>query len=208
MGPQIIEILIFAGVAFFIINKLISLLGTFDEESAKFQNSKFGEPSGAKDVTSSGTDWKNPINIGGFVKAYKSDYSVLIDPQDKTLQDSLDEMPSKIENFDQEKFIQNAQKAIDMIIGSLKDDDNIMLKELVDRRFVNNLKNNKEYYQSVDTSKISDLKISDITFFGNSIIIKLIVNIDRNESEEWAFSRNVNQDSPNWYLSNIEKFDQ
>ncbi len=51
MSAQIIELLIFAGVAFIIINRLIATLGsTSEDDPAKRKSSFFGE-TGIKDVT-------------------------------------------------------------------------------------------------------------------------------------------------------------
>ncbi len=50
MSPQIIELLIFAVIAFYIINKLITTLGSTSEEEQTKQKSYFGEPV-IKDVT-------------------------------------------------------------------------------------------------------------------------------------------------------------
>lgn len=205
MSPQVIEVLIFAAIAFFIINKLISILGG-DDDNVKYKGSKFGEPS-IKDITNSG----NISNNFAFHKAVnknKIDYSTLLDPKDENLKESLDLVGEKISKFDPNKFLSNASKAWKMIITSLKNNDNNLLNDLVDSRFHGELKDKKSSYSEANASILPDMKISDITFFGNRVIIKVIVSITGFDNEEWAFARNVNQDTPNWYLSNIEKFHQ
>ena len=43
MSGQLIELIIFAGIAFFIINKLIATLGTTSEDETASRGSFFGE---------------------------------------------------------------------------------------------------------------------------------------------------------------------
>ena len=205
MSPQVLELLIFAGIAFYIINKLISILGNTDED-APIKKSSFGESVDIKDVTESGEDWTDRIKINSSpTRENTINKDILVFPDDLELVNNINELSNKIEKFTPESFIKNAAKARIMILESLLKKDNKTLEELVDKRYLEEVKSREEYYRKVDTNTLPDVKISDVTFFGNSIMIRLLINAKGLDGEEWTFSRNLNQTGPNWFLSNIER---
>lgn len=199
MSPQIIELVIFAAIAFFIISKLISVLGTSDDDS------RYGEPSGLKDVTGSSKNWAESVKIAGLVKNIaKFDTNILANPKDRGLASAVIEIESKIDKFKPEVFIKNSVKAFSMIIEALSSKNYSHIEELVDKRYIETLLENASKYETLDLSSKIEAKISDVTFFGNNVMIRVIFS-HVNLKEEWTFLRNINQDMPIWYLSNIEE---
>ena len=63
MSGQLIELIIFAGIAFFVINKLIATLGTTSDEDGTKHPSVFGEKTAMKDVTTSATNNTNKESV-------------------------------------------------------------------------------------------------------------------------------------------------
>jgi predicted lipid-binding transport protein (Tim44 family) len=204
MSAQVIEVLIFAVIAFFIISRLISIIGTSDEDN-QIKKSRFGERSSLKDVTEFGQDWSPEFGSTPKNSEIIINKKLLSDPNDKNLISQIQEIYFKDEKFSLEKFVKNASRAWRMILESLKDSDNQMLEELVDKRFIDLLKERSDYYAQINLKSTPDVKISDVTFFGNNIMIKCIFNIQDKEFEEWTFSKTIYQNSPIWYLSNIER---
>lgn len=204
MSAQVIEVLIFAAIAFFIISRLISIIGTSDEDN-QMRKSRFGERSSLKDVTEIGQDWSPEFGSTRKNSEIFINKKLLSDPNDKNLISQIQEIYFKDEKFSLEKFVKNASRAWRMILESLKDSDNQMLEELVDKRFIDLLKERSDYYEQINLKSTPDVKISDVTFFGNNIMIKCIFNIQDKEFEEWTFSKTIYQNSPIWYLSNIER---
>ncbi len=207
MSPQILELIFFAIIAFFIINKLITLLGTTDDVDPRARKSNFGEPTNLKDVTTSGTDW----NVGPKLVIVKSareeiDKSLLINGNDTELIKNLEIIADKVPKFSVSIFVKNAAKAWQIIINSVITVDMDMLDELVDKRYIDLVLEKADFYKNADISKLPRIKISDVTFFGNSILIKVMVEADKIPTEEWTFSRNANHTGPNWFLSNIDEF--
>ena len=207
MSPQILEIVIFAAIAYFIINKLISILGSTDEDSPKHRGSKYGEPTNLKEVR--GFDISNikAKSIKNLAISQKQDYSFLINSKDRHLAESLEELTTRIENFNPASFIKNASKATEFILEALQNNDQETLEELVDSRYLSDVIAQKEKYNSF-SKNISDAKISDITFFGNNVIIKIVVSPTKKLLEEWAFSKKLNLNTQTWLLSNIESYVQ
>jgi len=207
MSPQIIELLLFAAIAFFIINKLISILGTTDDANPGAKKSRFGEPTNLKDVTSKGKDWTlGPLIAEKQEAKPEIDKSLLADPSDKTIIESLEQVVERVEKFTPEVFAKNAAKAWQMIIKALPEKDESMINLLVDKRYIDILKEKSDFYKKVETKNLPDIKISDVTFFGNSIMLKVLFTVPKLPVEEWTFTRNMNQTGPNWFLSNIDQY--
>jgi predicted lipid-binding transport protein (Tim44 family) len=205
MSAQIIEVLIFAAIAFFVISKLIAILGTTDEDR-QVGKSRFGERSGIKDVTPAGGDWESSFGIQTAIKKKPNiDQKLLADPTDKNIISQLEEVSARIEKFTPETFVKNASKAWKLIIESVRNSDNEMIVELVDKRYVESVNERSELYDKVDLKTMPEVKISDVTFFGNSVMIRCLFKVKGIELEEWTFSKNQNQPTPNWFLSNIER---
>ncbi|MDX2050711.1 MAG: hypothetical protein SFT93_06060 [Rickettsiaceae bacterium] len=201
MSPQVLELLIFSAIAFIIINKLISILGASDEDgiSPSSDNKKL------KDVTNSGQDWSSFFDFGTEDLEIDIDKNLLAFPNSKELEDSIKEVVHKIRKFEPEKFIKNARKARLMIIEALKANDYDTIGQLVDKRYMNSLKDKAESYNNMSTKDEPVMKFSDITFFGNSVHIKLLVLSAESSGEEWTFVKNMNDQGVIWHLSNIDR---
>ncbi|MDX1917182.1 MAG: hypothetical protein SFT68_04275 [Rickettsiaceae bacterium] len=206
MGPQVIELLLLAFITFIIINKLISTLGASDEDvSAK---SKFGSKIKIKDVTSSGRDWTDAMGFGdifGSDSLENIDPELLENPQDKEIVESLQSLSLKVDAFTPAKFINSVSKVWKCVITALQDKDSNTLEQLVDSRFIDNIKGLRDHYCHVNLNFPPKIQYSNVTFFGNSIIVKVMISADIIQKEEWTFIRNESQTGSNWFLSNIEK---
>ena len=72
MSPQLIEIIIFAGIAIVIIGKFLSTLGSYDEEDPIRNKSYFGEKNNSlKDVTNNTKTPEEVINISKYLDIEK-----------------------------------------------------------------------------------------------------------------------------------------
>lgn len=206
MPAQVLELLIFAAIAFFIINKLISIVGSTNENDFARKKTKFGENSDLKDVTNTSADWIPTLKIVPNTKPAKIiNNNLLLDPDNGELIKKLENLENIIEKFSTETFIKNASKAWKMAIESIDKNDTKTIELLVDKRYIEQILSRKEAYKNLDLKISPELKIADVTFFGNSILIKIIIHSKGIDSEEWTFLRNQNQSGPNWYISNIER---
>jgi predicted lipid-binding transport protein (Tim44 family) len=199
MSPQIIELLIFAGVAFFIINKLISVLGTTNTRDN--DRSRFGEPSGMKDIT-------HAVEIIDASKKQTLDSGVaefFVTENKDEIASYIELMNNKIRNFDVVKFISGSRGALKILVNALSSKDEETISALVDKRFMSKfLELNPEKYSTVISSNEDpSAKISDIYTFGNNVFIKVLF-FGVQLKEEWTFCKNSNDNNPNWQLSNIE----
>lgn len=204
MSAQVIELLVFAAIAFFVISKLIAILGVTDEEGKSHGKSKFGEPIGLKDVTNAGTDWTDRVKLEKAPASVEINKKLLLDPMNQELIASVREIYERVEKFTIETFMKNASIAFKMILEALRSSDNETIEQLVDKRYINLLQDRADSYKKLNLKATPKLQISDVTFFGNSIMIRVCFTVADFGVEEWTFSRNQNQTGKNWYLSNIE----
>ncbi len=212
MSGQLLELIIFAGIAFFIINKLISILGSTSSDDPAKNSSFFGESLSKtlKDVTYTGS-----ANIlrPRFLKITRSDLKDLILAENKeSVQKGLYEVFSKVPSFDVERFIKGAKSAFRMIIESATQNDDQQLEELVDKRYIDNFKIIALNYGNLtENANNVSLQISEIYMFGNNIFIKLLIlGTDISDKikklhEEWTFSKTILNNDPTWYLTNVDR---
>ncbi|WP_341791981.1 Tim44 domain-containing protein [Rickettsia endosymbiont of Gonocerus acuteangulatus] len=210
MSPQIIELLIFAGIAFFIINKLITTLGaTSDDDPAK-QKSYFGEPV-IKDVTHSSNksyEEEKDLPTAQDIKTFKN---LIVEQNITAVVDGMETVHKRLNAFQPIKFINNAKIAFQMIIEAAYKNQTEELAELVDKRFLEEFEKISDSYGNFFDSNALNAKYSEIYTFGNNIFIKLLFQgknvVDKIEElkEEWTFTRNANTKEVDWFLSNIEK---
>jgi predicted lipid-binding transport protein (Tim44 family) len=212
MSAQILELLFFAIIAFFVITKLISVLGTTNEDDpAKKGHSFFGENGAMKDVTNQ----QNQNNVVE-VKFREMDRSseedlkeVIVLENKENIMKGLVEARSLLPTFNPVNFIKGAKAAFQMIMEADASDKE--LEELVDKRYLEAFKEHARNYSN--KVSINNLKASilEIYTFGNNIFIKLlffgegIINSNENFHEEWTFTKNTLGQGPGWYLSNIER---
>ena len=198
MSAQLVEILILAVVAFFIISKLLAILGTTDEDDpAHKAKSMFGEPTGLKDVTSITETVAQRGKSKVIVLRPDAVYST-----DAKTNEIIKQILEKMPDFNHEKFLKGAKGAFKMVLEAINKSDIKTLESLVDKRFLEELTKKSGSYDKIDSADMS-VKFEDAYSFGNSIYIKVIIT-GKKFKEFWVFTRNLNQSGPDWYLSNIE----
>lgn len=211
MSIQILELLFFAGIAFLVITKLISVLGTNSQEDPIKRNSYFGEPRSLKDVTDS--TLQNPTD-----KSYKevkelkiSELGELIVKENEAnIVNALEELQARMPSFNPSNFLHSSKVVFQMIVDS--DITNTpSLLTLVDPRYVEQFKSIAHTYGKVINSSAINVKISEIYMFGNNVFVKLLftgTNVTSNIDilhEEWTFCKNLIASGPDWYLTNIDR---
>jgi len=211
MSPQIIELLIFAGIAFFIINKLITTLGSTSDDDPTKPKSYFGEPV-IKDVTHSSINMHHEkeknLPTAQDIKVFKD---LIVEQNITGVVDGMEAVHKRLNAFNPINFINNAKAAFQMIIEAAYKKQAAELTELVDKRFLEELEKIAPSYGNFFDSTALSAKYSEIYMFGNNIFIKLLFQgknvVDKIEElkEEWTFTRNVNAKEVDWFLSNIEK---
>lgn len=196
MSPHIIELLIFAAVAFFLINKLLSVLGTTTkEEQARFKDSIFGEPGILKDVTAKVED----------MKYIASDMfnNLLVQENKVSILENLQIITHRMPNFDLTRFVQNAKAAYDMLLKALKTNDTKTIEQLVDKRFIKSFIVMTDKYESIIDSSLLDAKVSELYMFGHNVFVKILFTAASSPQEEWTFTKNTQSKGPDWFLSSI-----
>lgn len=196
MSPQMIELLIFAAIAFFLINKLLSILGTTNENE-EANKSFFGEPSFMKDVT-------QKLSV---LEKIKQEYNNkdIIDPTNKErILEQLSIIKSRLRNFDLVKFVKGSVSVFTMLTKDGAKNDKDLLEHLVDKRFMEEFTNNADKYSKQKIENL-DSKITDLYLFGNNVFIKILFKDSACKLQEiWTFTKNTNDANLHWFLSNIE----
>ena len=134
-----------------------------------------------------------------------------------------------LEGKDKKEFLKGAEIAYETILTSFANGDLIKLKSLLSPNMFSNFSDaikvrNKENIKSEFTfigvkessvekyEKIKDNLFATVKFVAEVISVKrdkenkiIEGNPDKNKfvSDNWKFTKNVNQKSPNWYLSEI-----
>lgn len=211
MSAQLLELLIFAGIAFFLINKLISMLGTNDE--GYVPPSRFGDNGEIKDVTSSYQEAKSTNNnkvsqliknIANAGSVFAGKYDAFIEEDKKSVvYEGFKRIAVESGSFDPERFITGAKKAIPMIIEVARSGVKEDIEQLIDRRFVDAFLKGLEKYPLHIPSDEVKLTINDVYFFAHNAFIKMRVEFSPHLSEEWIFSKNLQNTGPNWIFCNI-----
>lgn len=202
MTAATLELIFYAFIAFILINRLLSILGK-DDDNPNSNQSFFGENN--KTVTDV-TDFVVNISPSKRPLAPDNIAEILQDPNNLDLLEDLQEVAVRIEKFHPEKFLSNSIKAMKMIIESINNNDIELLNELVDKRYIEKSLELKDTYKTLEIKKDPIVKFSDVTFFGNSVIIRLVFEFENFTSQEWSFSKNSNDSTPNWFLTNIENY--
>jgi predicted lipid-binding transport protein (Tim44 family) len=210
MSGQLLELIIFAGIAFFVINKLLSTLGSTTEDDP-VKKSNFGEPVSLKDVTPKSAKKTASILRPSFVKKSKLDLKGLIVVENKNdIESGILDLTDKLPNFNPANFLKVSKVAFKMIIEAGRTDEN--LEELVDKRYLESFKSMAGSYGEYDSdvSKLSAL-ISEIYTFGNNVFVKVlfsgknITNKIKELHEEWTFTKSTLSEGPEWHLTNIDR---
>lgn len=203
MSPQIIELLIFAVIAFFLINKLLSVLGTTNTDE-NYEKSYFGEKSNMKDITT-----HNEV-LTTIDPTQENINNLIITTNTNSIMQNYLVLKNKIPDFDLPQFINNTKAVFKMLIDATKENNTETINHLVDKRYIKQSAEILAKYGTYNDKGELDTKVSELYMFGNNVFIKVLFlgkNIVSNFpsiSEEWTFSRNTNTNSRTWYLSNIE----
>jgi len=203
VSAQMIEIIFLGFIAFLIISKFLSILGTTDDDdpARKSSGSIFGEPV-MKDVTRSVPE-ENQSKAGAIINLTKR-----LKKDAMKGKEHMESIYRHFPNFDSEKFLKGAKGAFDMIISALNEKDLEVIEGLVDKRYIDQIKELGSVYGK-SFSKDIESSIIDSYSLGNSIYIKVkfIGSTSKIKAlkEEWVFTKNIQQSGPDWFLCNIER---
>ncbi len=194
MSPQIVELLIFAVIAFFLVNKLFSILGTTDENE---KPSFFGESFSMKDVT-------QKLTVLDKINLDQKHLDIIEQSNKQEILEKLPIINSKLKNFDIAKFVNGAISAFSLLTSSEAKNNEELLQNMVDKRFKDQFCNLSDKYSSQNLVNPT-AKIRDLYLFGNNVFIKILFSTDSNLFREvWTFTKNKNDTTQHWFLSNIE----
>ena len=137
----------------------------------------------------------------------------------KEIEKGLYDLLSLAPSFDFIEFIGKAHKAAQVPVEFLINNDQDNLKVLVDPRFMSSFQEKYEFYKDYNPLTISKTEITGVYLYGNNAFIKLMLYIIPaqtnvtlkkelpNIQQEWTFIKNLNDNSPIWYLNNIDHYD-
>ncbi|MFY9590117.1 Tim44/TimA family putative adaptor protein [Rickettsia endosymbiont of Halotydeus destructor] len=211
MSAQIIELLIFAGIAFFIINKLITTLGSTSDDDPTKHKSYFGEPT-VKDVTSTSSNSNDSARKNQpVIKDLKALEGLIVEQNLTPVFEGLEMLQKRLRSFQPISFINNAKAAFQMIIEAITNKQKEELGQLIDKRFLEKFEEIAPDYGDFIDSTSLNAQFSEIYMFGNNVFIKLLFQgknvVDKLENlkEEWTFTRSINTSDVDWFLSNVER---
>lgn len=208
------ELLIFAAIAFFIISKLISTLGTTSDSDPTKRKSFFGEKPGLKDVTPVNSQDSSEHNLNKENIKYNSDVNLresIVEENESNILKGLKEVNERLPSFNLNNFLKGSKAAFKMIIEDGLSNNQESLTQLVDKRFLEQFKSMIINYGKFLQSASLNAKISEVYMFGNNAFIKILFsgqNITSNIEhlrEEWTFSKSLLNSHPGWYLNNIDR---
>lgn len=212
MSVQIVELLVFAGIAFLIISKLIATLGATSDDDPARNGSYFGEPGSVKDVTSTQIRPQNIINVQFRENKMPSEEELrdlIVETNFQHVFENYSDVLSKLPSLNLTKFVRSAKIAFNMILDTNITDEN--LAKLVDKRYIEEFKSMaKSYGELINHSKL-DSRISDLYMFGNNVFIKILFtghNITskiKDLNEEWTFTKSIIKSGNEWHLTNIDR---
>lgn len=226
MSAQVVELMIFAVIAFFIINKLIATLGiTSDEDKDPSRNhsSYFGE-SKIKDVTPPSSKVSEVLKKN-LLDPLKSKSSTVIDSNDfkeliidenlEAVLEGLDLLAQRMKGLNPVSFLvsflRNSKTAFQLIIEAFNNKQLAELDKLVDKRYLEQFTNIGDKYGNINPNHALENKVSEIYLFGNNIFIKIlftgknVLTKMQDINEEWTFSRSLNNQGVDWFLTNIDQ---
>lgn len=212
MSGQLIELIIFAGIAFFIINKLIATLGSTSEDDPARSKTFFGEKKGMKDVTATSTKGAGILRPNFGIKKKINLKGLIVTENELEIKEGLQDVMKKSPSFNITNFIKGAKGAFKMIIESSTKENDESLEELVDKRYIEHFKSIAlSYGKYTGTQTSLNAHISEIYMFGNNIFIKILFagkNITdkvKELHEEWTFTKSALSSGPEWQLTNIDR---
>lgn len=210
MSYKFIELLIIVSIALYILNKLFSILGQVNEDDNSNDNRMKSQQ--YNDSLDAGVSY-NSLTIGSEKpQSYDIAEELL---QKFILLDNLTDVTPKITelntklraSFNITQFMQSVEKAIPMIINAAVNKNTDALKMLVDPRYIekfSELAQNKNV--DIFSTNNYSIKISDVYFFAHSAFIEISILSKSHANEvieRWSFSKNTQNDSKAWLLSNV-----
>ncbi len=203
MSAQMIELLFFAAIAFFIINKLISMLGATSQDDFVQPNSRFSK-NNLKDVTYTMKNTTDQHNNANEVD-HESLKDIVVPANISSVAHEISLLRKKMPSFDPERFVKNAKNAIGLIIDYSNNEEFELLAPLLDEKYIIGF--NFRVLNYIHFISDDDLKtqISEIYTFGNNVFIKILYTRERDDfSEEWTYLKSLITDDINWRLTKIE----
>lgn len=209
MAAQLIELLVFAAIAFLVISKLIATLGSTSSDEQPKQNSYFGENTSLKDVTHSIRKPNNQAEKAAPPKTVNLETlkGLIVEENQTLVLKGLAEVIGYLPQFQPSNFLRNTKSAFKMILEASGPD----LAQLVDKRYLEQSATIIASYGQLANLANLEAKISEIYMFGNNILIKIlfagsnVTTAIEYLTEEWTFSRNLRHSGSDWYLTNIDR---
>jgi predicted lipid-binding transport protein (Tim44 family) len=206
---QMLELLFFAVIAFFVIAKLISMLGTTTEDDPANKGfSFFGEKGAMRDVTPP-AESPNVVEVNYHeIKDYAEgnlDEIIILENKEQILKGIAE--ANRLIPFKPASFLRKAKTAFAMIMETPENSES--LEALIDKRYMDHFKSIHRS-RKVNSANL-EAKFSEIYTFGNSTFIKILfmginaVEAISNFREEWTFTKNALTSGPEWYLTNIDR---
>ena len=184
---QFFDIIVFAGVAAFLIYRLRNVLG----KRSGFEK-KIGRPQPKEKETN----------------------SLKIIPQLKDNENKLSKAYEVLVDFDHKKFLEGAKFAFETIINAFNNNDKKTLKNLLTKEVfltfenaIEEKKNNPNYqFYSIVVDEVTDVSVIDSLI---NITLKITSEQFKDNDETtiskkqdtWTFQKNINNKSPIWLLS-------
>jgi predicted lipid-binding transport protein (Tim44 family) len=213
MGDQVIDIILFAGVAFFLVFRLWSVLG----RRTGTERPPLVPPTALRQVTP-------PTNVVPLADRPNSGFR----PQTATspLQVGINDIQSSDPNFRPEGFIDGARHAFEIIVKAYAEGDTATLRPLVGDEvydtFSEAIRHRLAAKETVDTHvvRLQEPELVDARLEGRTalVTIKFVsgqVSVTRDAEgkilegdperpaehiDHWTFSRNTRSSDPNWIL--------
>lgn len=213
MSGQIIELIIFACVALFIINKLISVLGNTSETEQDRNKVMFkNHIDSMRDVTHTLRKKGSVFKSAFFIKQKSTLQGLVVPGHEQEVMEGVIDIESILPSFSLNIFIKGAKKAFRMIIEAKSRNDDKTLNDLIDKRYIKHFHVIASDYgtYSETTSSLLIAQVSEVYKFGNNIFVKILFAGDNITSkiklfrEEWTFTKSTLKFGPEWYLSNID----
>ena len=187
---QIIDIIVFAGIAVFLVFRLRNVLGKRTGFEKKLENGAGAQPTKTKE-----TKANNIPELEEKISRLKTAYETIND-------------------FDHKKFLEGAKRAFETIINAFNKGDKKTLKKLVTEGVF------KSFEEAIDAKNINPdyqfyslniERIEKVFVEANSIkiCIKFISEQFKNNDENtvvkkqdnWTFEKTISSKNPNWLLS-------
>lgn len=211
-----IDIIIFAIIAFFLIKKLTSVLGNeYDQKAFGYESTTLEEQATMKDA--------EPVNTK------KKDLFEGFDYLSEATKTYAKEIASKIDGFTLEKFQDIATKVLEKTIKANNEKDVNTLKKLLSPELLDTFKQSfeDEKINQIILVAINETKIENIVKTGDIFEIEIsfkmkqinyttnanseIVDGSKNNfvdvNEKWFFEHNFASKSTTWFVEKIESFD-